>query len=247
VAETAALLTDARHAIALTGAGISTPSGIPDFRSPSSGLWEKVDPFEVASIWAFQANPRTFYDWIRPLAQQVVQARPNPAHYALARLEARGTLKSVITQNIDGLHQRAGSRLVIELHGHARESICLQCRKVVGTGNLIRDFLAEADLPRCSCGGVLKLQVVLYGEMLPENVLKDARREIGVCDLMLVAGSSLETTPSSMFPETAVRHGAKLIIVNLQPTPLDAIADVVIRQDVADILPRIEDSVADKP
>ncbi len=244
VAEAAALLAGARHAIALTGAGISTPSGIPDFRSSSSGLWEKVDPFEVASIWAFKVNPRAFYDWIRPLARQAAHAKPNPAHHALARLEAEGLLKAVITQNIDGLHQRAGSREVLELHGHPREAICLRCHKVVSTGRLIQDLLAGDDLPLCACGGVLKLKVVLYGEALPEDVLNDAQREIEACDLLLVAGSSLEVTPASRLPEAAVRQGARLIIVNFQPTPCDGIADVVIHQDVAEVLPRIADSVA---
>ena len=120
IERTADLLCNARHAIALTGAGVSTPSGIPDFRSPGSGMWEQVDPFEVASIIAFRRQPEVFFNWLRPLARLLQEAQPNPAHVALAQLEAAGIVKAVITQNIDGLHQKAGSQCVLEVHGHMR-------------------------------------------------------------------------------------------------------------------------------
>ncbi len=130
--------------MALTGAGVSTPSGIPDFRSPQSGLWEKDDPMVVASIaWLFATNPQVFYNWLRPLAELILYAQPNPAHLALAHLEQRGLIKAIITQNIDGLHQRAGSRRVLEVHGHMRQATCIRCYKQVPANSLVARFLAD--------------------------------------------------------------------------------------------------------
>lgn len=235
------ILRAAKHAVALTGAGHSTPSGIPDFRSPESGLWEKYDPMVVASIQSFRANPRLFYDWIRPLARQTAEAKPNPAHYALARLEAAGIVKSVITQNIDDLHTRAGSRRVLELHGNLRTATCIRCGRRVDSAPIVRRFLEEDWLPTCECGGAIKPDVVLFGEMLPVGVFMEADAEARACDVMLVAGSSLEVYPAADLPFVARQHGARLIIVNLQPTPADTVADVVIHGDVAVALPQIAD------
>jgi NAD-dependent deacetylase len=235
----AQLILGARHAVALTGAGISTPSGIPDFRSPESGLWARVDPMAVASIWAFQIQPRHFYDWLRPVAQTLLTARPNPAHHALADLEAMGRLQAIITQNIDDLHQKAGARRVLEVHGHLREATCVRCYRVVPTRGMLERFVEDGEVPRCACGGVLKPNVVLFGEELPADVVAEAEREARQCDLMIVAGSSLEVIPVAELPLTAWQHGAKLIIVNYQPTYLDDQADVVIHQDVAEVLPRM--------
>ena len=235
----AALIAGSEYAVALTGAGISTPSGIPDFRSPGSGLWEKANPMLVASFLAFRLRPHAFYEWARPLAEQLLKAEPNPAHRALAELEEIGLLKAVITQNIDGLHQRAGSRRVLELHGHMREATCLKCHKVVPTQGMIEKFLETGEIPRCQCGGVLKPNVVLFGERLPRRALLEAWGEAERCDLMLVVGSSLEVAPASEIPLVALRYGARLIIVNYQTTHLDHLADVVIHQDVAQVLPQI--------
>ncbi|MFQ6059496.1 MAG: NAD-dependent protein deacylase, partial [Anaerolineae bacterium] len=239
IQQAAELVSKSSYAVALTGAGISTPSGIPDFRSPSSGLWSGVDPMAVASIWAFKVHPQSFFNWVRPLARTLLEAQPNPAHHALADLEAMGFLKAVITQNIDGLHQRVGSKRVLELHGHMREATCLKCHKVVPTQGLIEGFLEGGEVPRCPCGGLLKPNVVLFGELLPRWVLLEAWGEAERCDLMLVAGSSLEVAPAADLPLTAYRHGAKLVIVNHQPTPLDRYADLVFHEDVAVILPRL--------
>ncbi len=244
IQKAADILRAARHAIALTGAGHSTPSGIPDFRSPESGLWEKYDPMVVASIQSFRANPRLFYDWIRPLARQTAEAKPNPAHYALARLEAQGILKAVITQNIDDLHTKAGSRRVLELHGNLRTATCIRCGKKVASEPIVRRFLEEDWLPTCDCGGAIKPDVVLFGEMLPVDVFMAADAEARACDVMLVAGSSLEVYPAADLPFVARQHGARLIIVNLQPTPADSLADVVIHDNVAVALPRIADLCA---
>jgi NAD-dependent deacetylase len=241
IARSAQLLCEASYAVAMTGAGISTPSGIPDFRSPDSGLWTKVDPFAVASLFAFRLHPQDFYEWIRPFARLIVEAQPNPAHQALARLEAAGLIKAIITQNIDGLHQRAGSQRVHEVHGHVREATCVRCYRTVPADSLIEKFVEDGQVPRCTCGGLLKPNVILFGEQLPLQVLTAARKDANACDLMLVAGSSLEMEPAADLPLVALGHDARLIIVNYQATYLDDRADVVINDDVAEILPRIAD------
>jgi len=239
----ARLLRRSRYAVALTGAGISTPSGIPDFRSPGTGLWESVDPFLVASIYAFRRNPDAFYDWIRPLAKVMFTARPNPGHRALARLEAGDYLKAVITQNIDALHQEAGSREVLEVHGHLRSATCMDCYRVQPTDDLLAAFLSSDDVPGCPhCGGVLKPNVVLFGEQLPFDVVNAAMAHIRSADLLLIAGSSLEVIPISQLPLRVHRRGGRLIVVNLTPTSADDVADVVIHGNVAEVLPRIADA-----
>jgi NAD-dependent deacetylase len=238
-----ALLRDARCVVALSGAGISTPSGIPDFRSPGSGLWESADPFVVASLSGFRRRPQAFYDWVRPLARQVLRAQPNPAHRALARLEAAGRLHAIVTQNIDGLHQRAGSRCVHEVHGHLRTATCLRCRRQVPTDGLIEALMGDAVPPSCDCGGALKPDVVLFGELLPVDVWTAAEAAVDACDVLLVVGSSLEVAPVSELPLRAVGHGTRVIIVNREPTELDTLADAVIRGDVAEVLPALVESI----
>jgi NAD-dependent deacetylase len=236
----ASLLRTAHHAVALTGAGISTGSGIPDFRSPGSGMWEQVDPLEVASIYAFRRKPEVFYNWIRPLARRVIEAQPNPAHQVLAQFEQAGLLQAVITQNIDGLHQRAGNRHVLEVHGHLREATCVRCYRIFPADSFIERFLSDGSIPTCpACGNTLKTNAILFGEALPELVMHAAKRQTRECDLMLVAGSSLEVVPAADLPRLACDHGARLIIVNLQPTYLDDQADVTIHDDVVVILPQI--------
>jgi NAD-dependent deacetylase len=234
------LLRKARYAVALTGAGISTPSGLPDFRSRDSGMWEKVDPIAVASIHGFRRNPAAFFDWIRPLAGLMRDVRPNPAHYALARLEEMGYLKAIITQNVDMLHTRAGSHEVHEVHGHLRTATCVQCYKSYPTEPFIDQIIDEGTIPRCpECGGILKPDVILYGEQLPIRVLHAAQRAARESDVMLIAGSSLTVAPVSELPLLAVMNGARLILVNDEPTYMDPQAAVVIHADVADILPHI--------
>lgn len=240
----AKLIRQSRHMVAFTGAGHSTASGIPDFRSPDSGLWEKHNPMLVASIWAFRLNPKKFYDWIRPMADTLLNASPNPAHIALAKLEELGYLKTVITQNIDTLHQRAGSHRVLELHGHLREATCVRCYEKVPARPTVEQSIRNGKIPHCKCGGILKPDVILFGEQLPIRVLNQAMNEARNCDLILVAGSSLEVTPAADIPFLAVDCGAKAIIVNLQATDFDCRADVVIHGDVAEILPRFVEAVS---
>jgi NAD-dependent deacetylase len=245
VARAAALLQEAHHAVALTGAGSSTPSGIPDFRSPGSGMWERFNPMEVASIYSFRRHPERFYDWIRPLVTTLMNAKPNAGHVALADLEAGGWLKAIITQNIDNLYQRAGARQVLELHGHMREATCINCYQVVSSEDLLDGFLASEEVPRCArCGGVIKPNVVLFGEQLPVEVVNAAMAHIRQADLMLIAGSSLEVLPASQLPLLVHEQAGRLIVVNLTPTYVDEIAEVVIHGDVAEVLPRIAQACA---
>lgn len=233
-------LKESKRAVALTGAGISTPSGIPDFRSPTSGIWNEYDPMVVASIDGFKRRPQDFYNWMHPLAARILAAEPNPAHMALADLEAYGPLKAVVTQNIDMLHDRAGSLNVYEVHGHLRQATCLDCGYVTGTQQLLADFVTTAEMPRCElCGEVLKPNVTLVGEIPPLQVLQAAEVWAATCDLMLVAGTSLQVTPVADLPLLAKQNGSRLIIVNLAETYLDGLADLVIREDVAAVLPQL--------
>lgn len=239
VARAIELLRQAKRVVALTGAGISTPSGIPDFRSPESGVWDDVDPMEVASIYAFRHNPALFFDWLRPLAHTILTAQPNPAHIALASLEASGRLQAVITQNIDLLHTKAGSRTVYEVHGSLRQATCQGCHHEVDAPPLLEHYAHTGELPLCTCGHIIKPNVVLFGELLPARVMRLAQAEAAMCDVMLVAGSSLEVAPAGDLPELAKRAGAQLIIVNLGPTHMDRQADLLFREDVAELLPQL--------
>lgn len=244
----AALLNKARHAIALTGAGISTPSGIPDFRSPGEGLWEKADPMEVASLYAFRRNPAAFYEWVRPLIDLMDNARPNPAHQALARLENSGRLQAVITQNIDGLHQQAGSQHVLELHGHLRTTTCLSCFQTRPAQEAL-DAIRRGEVPRCTaCGGVVKPDVILFGEQLPLDVVTEAMEEVRRADLMIVVGSSLMVMPAAKFPALVHSHGGEVILFNKEPTYADAFAVAVFHEDAAAVLPRlVEECLKEDP
>lgn len=240
VEQAGSMLRRSQYAVAFTGAGLSTPSGIPDFRSPGSGLWERVDPLEVASLAAFRYHPERFYAWLHPLAATLHAARPNAAHQALAELEQAGLLKMVITQNIDELHRRAGSHNVLELHGSLREATCGQCRHVVPGQPLVENFIADGRMPRCErCGGIMKPNVILLGEQLLESVLREARAAARRCDVMIVAGSSLEIMPSAAIPLEALGRGARLIMINIGATYLDGRADVLITADVAAVLPQL--------
>ncbi len=239
IAHAAEILQAARRVVALTGAGISRPSGIPDFRS-QGGLWAHDDPLVVASLAGFRADPRRFYSWIRPLIDTIAVALPNPAHLALAQLERAGRLTAVITQNIDGLHQRAGSHEVFELHGHIRSATCLDCDHQVPGPSLI-ELVRQGKIPRCACGGLFKPDVVLFDQLLPRGLFWLAQRALDQCDVVLVAGTALEVAPVCELPLAGLRRGARLIIVNQSATYLDDRADVVLREDVAEALPAIVD------
>ncbi len=240
----AQLVRQSTHMVVFSGAGISTPSGIPDFRSAGSGLWQKDDPMEVASATAFRFRPKVFYDWLRPLMKAATAASPNPAHTALAVLEQAGIVKAVITQNIDGLHQRAGSSRVIELHGNMRVFYCPMCGAIAPDAKEIIEEIQSGSIPRCpKCGGVVRPDITLYEEALPMKAWQAAETEIRSCDLLLVAGSSLEVFPAASLPYDALEKGAKVMLINYSPTPLDRRADLVLNMDVSLALPQISELV----
>jgi NAD-dependent deacetylase len=238
------LLRSFHHGVVLSGAGISTPSGIPDFRSAGSGLWKRFDPFEVASLSAFRYHPEKFFAWFRSLAQIMWQAEPNAAHFALAQLERAGCITTIITQNIDGLHQQAGSSRVLEVHGTLQTLTCIGCYRQFDSAGFIEPYLERGEIPRCpGCYHILKPNAVLFEEQLPARTWLQARQACRECDLILVTGSSLEVMPVAGLPMQAVEHGARLILINQSPTYLDVRADVVLRGDLAEILPRIAAAV----
>ena len=238
--DAAELFRKANRVVVLTGAGISTPSGIPDFRSEGTGLWSRDEPLEVASLSTFRTHPERFFKWFRPLAGLIFNAQPNAAHKALAELEAAGVAQTIITQNIDMLHQKAGSKHVIEMHGTLQTLSCTQCYKKFDSSEFVQCFIENGKIPLCpNCNGVLKPDVILFGEQLPQSAWFEAQNAARKCDLMVVAGSSLEVLPVAGLPMQAVDRGAHLVIINDSPTYINIRADVVIKDDVATVLPDI--------
>jgi NAD-dependent deacetylase len=231
------LLRGAERAVALTGAGISVPSGIPDFRSPGSGLWEKHDPMVVAHIDAWRRDPDRFWSFYSQRFATLTDKRPNEAHLALAELERRGLIRGVITQNIDRLHRKAGTERLIEVHGSIEWSVCLSCGERVRIDRVIA-LLAEGDgAPGCPrCGAPLKPEVVLFGELLPEPALAEAQDLAMAADLMLCVGSSLEVYPVAGLPAMTRGGGGRLALITQGPTPYDSDADVKLDGDVAEEL-----------
>jgi len=235
------MILESKKVVALTGAGISTESGIPDFRGPQ-GLWKQIDP-RTSTIQFFRQFPDAFWQFIVTRLENIMRAEPNRAHYALAELERLGKLSCVITQNVDGLHSKAGSKSVVELHGNMREAVCLSCRRVVSMEEAVSMAKRGHLPPRCDCGGILKPNVVLFNEPLPEDAYKRALLESMRCDLMLVVGTSLQVYPAAYLPALAKQRGAKLVIINMEPTPFDEAADVVIHTKAGEALPAIVDIV----
>jgi NAD-dependent deacetylase len=209
------LIRQSRCIVALTGAGISVESGIPDFRS-KGGLWERFDPFEYATIHAFEKNPAKVWVMLKEMDGLLARARPNLAHYALAELEGRGSLAGIITQNVDNLHQAAGSSKVIEYHGNAHRFVCRNCR-----GYWPREALDFNATPLyCYCGGLIKPDVVFFGESIPDKALYEANSLAINCDLMLIIGTSAEVSPANILPEVAKNNGAIIVENNLEHTRL---------------------------
>jgi NAD-dependent protein deacetylase/lipoamidase len=232
----ARLIRESECTVALTGAGISVPSGIPDFRTPGEGLWERVDPMEVAHIDSFRRDPARFWSFYRPRLHSLDGVEPKPAHEALAELERRGLLEAVIPQNIDMLHRKAGSERVIEVHGSIRSLSCQSCDRRF----LIQDSeeLFDADgVARCSgCEGPVKPDVVLFGELLPQEAMAEAEALAARADLMLCVGSSLEVYPVAGLPSVTLSRGGNLAIVTKGPTPYDGDAELRLDGDVAEDL-----------
>jgi NAD-dependent protein deacetylase/lipoamidase len=231
----AELIGEAGSVVALTGAGISVPSGIPDFRTPGKGLWTKVDPMKVAHIDAFRRDPVRFWEYYRPRFQTLGDKEPNGAHQALAELERRGHLDGVITQNIDRLHRAAGSERVVEVHGTIETSSCTCCEasyRLEDVEDLFVDGVAECRM----CCGLVKPDVVLFGEMLPAAAMEEAQALAEGADLMLCVGSSLEVYPVAGLPQVTLETGGRLAIVTQSSTPYDREAEVRLGGDVVDEL-----------
>lgn len=246
IEDAAVLIRKAERVVVLTGAGLSTPSGIPDFRSEGTGLWSRDEPLEAASLSTFRTAPERFFQWFQPLASSIFHAQPNPAHLALAKFERSRHLETIVTQNIDSLHQKAGSRHVIELHGTLRTLSCTNCFKRFEADTFIKPYIETGDIPTClSCNGILKPDVILFGEQLPQSAWSEAQRAAHQCDLMVVAGSSLEVLPVAGLPMQALDRGAHLIIINNTPMYINVRADVVIPDDVATTIPEIAKRVFD--
>lgn len=239
--EIARLLRESSFAVALTGAGISTASGIPDFRSPNTGLWTKVDPMKAASIEAFLEDPVEFWSFYRHRLGSLDSAEPNPAHYALARLERAGYIKAVITQNIDRLHRRAGSQQIAEVHGSIDRAVCLSCGRTYPHERMVEALRQPDGVPRCDCGRVLKPGVIFFGEALPEDQYGLAVSWAQRADVMLVAGSSLVVWPVAGLPEITLRSGGKLVILTASETPYDTKAHVKDPRPLEEILPQLAD------
>jgi NAD-dependent deacetylase len=234
-ARLAELIRGADSVVALTGAGISVPSGIPDFRSPGTGLWANVNPMEVAHIDAFQRDPERFWRFYAKRFQTLKDKRPNRAHLALAELERARLLDAVITQNIDRLHRKAGTVNLVEVHGSIDSSSCLDCGESFPLADVRRRQTADrAGVPRCACGSPLKPDVVLFGEYLPFAALARAERLAAGADLLLCIGSSLEVYPVASLPELTLAAGGRVAILTQGPTPFDRAAAVRMSGDVVE-------------
>jgi NAD-dependent deacetylase len=231
----AELIRDSLPCVLLSGAGTSTASGIPDFRS-STGIWAQVDPFEVATIDAWRRDPAKVWDFYARRFDVLLAAEPNPAHYAIARLERAGLVRAVITQNIDTLHTRAGSLDVIEVHGSIRSSSCLRC----GHREPLERVLELLPLPLCArCGATLKPDVVMFGELLPEEAMRRATELAAAAGLLLVVGSSLEVWPVAGLPAETLAAGGRVAIVNRGPTDYDGRATLTIDGDAGEVLAQV--------
>jgi NAD-dependent deacetylase len=237
-AAAARLLAKARKAVALTGAGVSVGSGIPDFRSPG-GLWTRFDPMRVATAQALRHDPAAVWEFMAAALDLFGAARPNPAHLALAGLEQRGLLAGVVTQNIDGLHQAAGSRTVVEFHGSAERFSCTGCGLAQARG-AIPGLLARAVPPRCpGCGGVVRPDVVFFGEGIPPEAVAGSEALLAGADLVLIVGTSGEVAPANAIPRRVARSGGRVVEVNLGGTVFDGLSDVRLDAPAEQVLPRI--------
>ncbi len=233
VREAAEMIRASRFLIAFTGAGASTESGLPDFRSPG-GLWRDQNPVLVASSWGLQRYPERFFAFYRTRLSKMRGAQPNRVHSILATWERQGLLRGVITQNVDGLHQKAGSRNVVELHGALGRAHCDACGRQHPASRL-----EERGIPRCACGGLVRPSVVLFGERLPTDAWDKAVYLTRRADVFLVVGSSLTVAPANLLPRMAAKVG-RLVICNRDPTPLDPLAHVVLRGTAGDVLEEID-------
>ncbi len=239
IAKIASLLSQSTRALAFTGAGISTESGIADFRSPG-GIWSRYQPVYFRDFLESEDARRRYWNMKKEGYHELKEARPNDGHRALARLEAEGKIIAVITQNIDGLHQDAGSRRVLELHGTSRYCICLTCNTRFDPDEIQKSLEAGVEIPLCShCGGFVKSATVSFGQSLPADVLTEAFDLTMNADFVFALGSSLVVEPAASIPLQAKNNGARLVIINNAETPLDALADVVVHQPIGATLSQV--------
>ncbi len=237
-AELAELLVSSTSGVAFTGAGISTESGIPDFRSPG-GVWSKVLPIEFSDFVRSEEMRRE--SWRRKLTfdETMTVAEPNAGHNAIAELVEQGRLAAVVTQNIDGLHQKSGvpPNQIIELHGNATYATCLHCARRYELDDILREFKKDETLPICdACGGIVKTATISFGQSMPELPMRRAKEVSLACDLFLAIGSSLVVFPAAGFPALAKEAGSRLVIINREPTELDPLADLVIRAEIGAVM-----------
>lgn len=236
----ASILAEVTGCVALTGAGASAASGVPTYRG-AGGSWSRYDPQKYASIDYFRKDPTYYWNFFRDERYPALsRAEPNPVHFALASMESSGLLTALVTQNIDGLHQAAGSRRVLELHGNSRRFLCESCG-AVHEANQVRELIDTAIPPACpQCSEPrLRPDVVLFGEQLPGEVLSESFRLMSQTPLAMVVGSSLVVQPAAALPVQAIQNGARLVILNVDPTPLDGYADLVVRAPADKVLPRV--------
>lgn len=236
------LLTNASYTIVFTGAGMSTESGLPDFRSKDRGLWEKFNPDELANVHALLHNTEEFTKFYQYRLSEVNKYQPHEGHKILADWEKRGLIKGIITQNVDAFHSDAGSENVMELHGSFRTFHCHKCKKEFERAVYL-DGVSTCD----ECGGTIRPGIVLFGENLPQHTFTKAEEEALQADLFIVLGSSLSVSPANMFPLVAKENGAKLIIVNREPTQYDSLADLVIQdKSIRQLLIEVDENLHDK-
>lgn len=240
IEEVRAIVRDSNNIVAFSGAGLSAESGIPTYRG-AGGLWSEYDPDKYANISYFMRDPSYYWRFFRDVRYPILQkAQPNEGHYALSQMERQGRCQAVITQNIDGLHHEAGQQCVIELHGNTRRFYCLSCGLFVTMDEAFQ--LLDRELPpKCSCGGLIRPDVVFFGESLPADALDEAADAAATCDAFFVLGSSLVVQPAAQLPVIAKQRGAKLIIINIGETPLDDMADFVFDDSASTILSQLVD------
>lgn len=247
ISDFANLIIESNNIVALTGAGMSTESGIADFRSPDTGLWTKVDPNEFASIHSYISNTGKNLNFMLEMGITIFRAKPNKGHKSLTKLQKLGKLIGVLTQNIDGLHQKAHTKNIVEFHGTVNEAKCLRCKKIYPITTMINQFLKERTSPYCeACNGLLKPNAIFFGEPLESEVLAAADNMIAECDLLIILGSSLLVYPVAFYPHKALSGGAKVAIINIQETEIDPYSEVVIHEKIGEVMPKIVEIVDKK-
>lgn len=235
IKKAAKMIKDSSKTMVLTGAGISTESGIPDFRSPGTGLWENIDPMEALSTSVLYNDTEKFYKEGFNMLLGMADAEPNKAHYVLAEMERLGYIKGVITQNIDNLHYKAGSDYILEVHGNTREGSCINCGIIVDLNILTNKVNNKEIPPKCDkCGGMLRPDVIFFGDMLPDD-FNTALQEVETSDLLIVIGSSLMVSPVNYIPKLA----KKFIIINMEPTMMDSFSEIIINDEAGKVLEAI--------